>query len=96
MICMKDVLTVSFFCVDRQVSDMECDSVRLPVSDNVKGEFSGSYGIRKGHARAVFSLKAGKVILTSDGKTVFETDISDGFATVENNEVSITVNGMNE
>lgn len=93
---MKDILTVSFFSVDRQVSDIECDSVRLPVSDNMKGEFSGSYGVRKGHARAVFSLEAGKVILTSDGKTVFEADISDGFATVENNEVSITVNSMNE
>lgn len=93
---MNDVLTVSFFSVDRQVCGVECDSVRLPVSNNMKGEFSGSYGIRKGHARAVFSLKAGKVTLTSDGKTVFEADISDGFATVENNEVSITVNSLSE
>ncbi len=88
---MKDILTVRFFSVDRQIPDIECDSVRLPVSDNMKGGFSGSYGIRKGHARAVFSLKAGKVVLTSADKTVFSADISDGFATVENNEVCITV-----
>ena len=93
---MKDALTVKFFTINGQIPDMECDGVRLPISDNMKGEFSGSYGIRKGHARAVFSLKAGKVILTSDGKNVFETDISDGFATVENNEVIITVNSINE
>ena len=75
---------------------MECDSVRLPISDNVKGEFSGSYGIRKGHANAVFSLKAGKIKLTANEKTVFEADISDGFATVENNEVCITVSDVKE
>ena len=93
---MKDILTVKFFSADRHLPDMECDSVRLPVSDNIKGEFSGSYGIRKGHANAVFSLKAGKVILTSNEKTVFEADISDGFATVENNKVCITVDSVAE
>lgn len=93
---MSDVLTVKFFAVDRHVTDMECDSVRLPISDSIKGEFSGSYGIKKGHARAVFSLKAGKVILTSEGKSVFEADISEGFATVENNEVCITVSDVKE
>ncbi len=93
---MNDVLTVRFFSVNRRIPDMECESVRLPISDNIKGEFSGSYGIKKGHARAVFSLKAGKVILTQNGKTVFEADISDGFATVENNEVNITVDSVNE
>ena len=93
---MKDVLTVIFFTVGHQIPDMECDSVRLPVSNNMKGEFSGSYGIRKGHAKAVFSLKSGKVLLTANEKTVFEADISDGFATVENNEVCITVSDVKE
>ena len=91
---MKDVLTVKFFSIDRHIPDMECDSVCLPVSDSVSGEFSGSYGIRKGHANAVFSLKAGKVTLSSNGKAVFEADISDGFATIENNELCITVNSI--
>ncbi len=93
---MNDVLTVKFFTVDRPIPDKKCDSVRLPVSDNIKGEFSGSYGIKRGHARAIFSLKEGKVILTSNEKTVFEANISDGFATVENNEVCINVNSINE
>ena len=93
---MSDVLTVRFFTVDRRVPDVECESVRLPVSDNMKGDFFGSYGIRKGHARAVFSLKAGKVVLTSGDETVFEAEISDGFATVENNEVNITVDSVKD
>ena len=93
---MKDVLTVKIFTVGHRIPDMECDSVRLPISDNVKGEFSGSYGIRKGHANTVFSLKAGKIKLTANEKTVFEADISDGFATVENNVVCITVSDVKE
>jgi F0F1-type ATP synthase epsilon subunit len=91
---MKDVLTVKFFTADRRIPDMECESVRLPVSDNIKGGFSGSYGIRKGHARAIFSLKAGKVALISKESNVFEAEISEGFATVENNEVCIIVNSV--
>ena len=93
---MKDFLTVKFFTVGQQIPDMECDSVSFPFSDNLKGEFSGSCGIRKGHANAVFSLKAGKILLTANEKTVFEADISDGFATVENNEVCITVSDVKE
>lgn len=93
---MNDVLNVSFFSVEKQISDIKCESVRLPVADSVKGDFSGSYGIKKGHARAVFSLKEGTVILTSDDKTVLSVDISDGFATVSDNQVSITVDSLNE
>lgn len=93
---MENHLTVKFFTVDRRIPDMKCDSVRLPVSDNSKGEFSGSYGIKKGHARAVFSLEAGNVIVTADGEKIFSAHISDGFAIVENNEVRITVDKVEE
>ena len=88
---MENHLTVKFFTVDYKVPDIKCDSVCLPVSDNSKGEFSGSYGIKKGHAKAVFSLKAGKVVVKEDGEQIFSANISDGFAIVENNEVRITV-----
>lgn len=93
---MNDILTVKFFTVNSRVADIECDSVRLPVSDSVNGKFSGLYGIRKGHAKAVFSLKEGTVILSSNEKTVFQADISEGFATVENNTVCIAVNSISE
>ena len=93
---MENHLTVKFFTVDHQIPDMKCDSVCLPVSDNANGEFSGSYGIKKGHARTVFSLKSGKVTVTSDGEQIFTANISDGFAIVENNEVRITVDRVEE
>lgn len=93
---MKELLTVKFFSVENQAADVESDSVLLPVSDDINGGFSGSYGIRKGHAKAVFSLKAGKVVLSEKGKVIFSANISEGFATVENNVVCITVSSMDE
>ena len=93
---MNDVITVRFFSVNRNIPDIECDSVHLPVSDNMKGDFSGTYGIRKGHAKAVFSLKPGNVALFSKGKAIFSAEISDGFATIENNLLCITVSSLNE
>lgn len=93
---MENHLIVKFFTVDSQLSDIKCDSVLLPVSDNSKGEFSGCYGIKKGHANAVFSLKAGRVIVNSAGERVFSANISNGFAIVENNEVRITVDTVDE
>ncbi len=93
---MENHLIVKFFTVDHQISDMKCDSVCLPVSDNSKGEFSGFYGVKKGHAKSVFSLKAGKVTVNADGEQIFSADISDGFAIVENNEVRITVDRLEE
>ena len=93
---MKDSLTVKFFSVESQIPEMECDSLQLPIADNAKGEFSGSYGIRKGHANAVFSLKAGRVVLSEKGKVVLTVQISEGFATIENNLVCITVSSLSQ
>lgn len=93
---MENHITVKFFTVDRRIPDIKCDSVCIPVSDNSKGEFSGLYGIKKGHAKAVFSLKAGNVTVNADGEQIFSANISDGFAIVENNEVRITVDRVEE
>lgn len=93
---MNDKLTVNFYAVDRQLPAMECDSLRVPVSDSVNGDFSGYYGIRKGHTRAIISLKNGDVTINEGGKTIFTAEISDGFALVENNVVSITVDSVKE
>ncbi len=93
---MKDRLIVKFYSVDKHISPIECDSVRIPVSDSIKGAFSGTYGIKKGHANAVFSLKKGGVVVSDGGKTIFSAEISDGFAIVENNVISISVDEIIE
>ena len=93
---MKDCLTVKILTVDRQIPVMECDTVLLPVADSTNGEFSGCYGIKKGHARTVFSLKDGELVLSDSGKSVLEAHISGGFAIVDQNEVSIMVDKIEE
>ena len=91
MKCMKDGLTVRIVTVNHQIPDIQCDGVRVPISDSAKGDFSGYYGIKKGHAKAVFSLRAGKITLTKNENTIFTAEISDGFALIENNEVNVIV-----
>lgn len=96
MIYMKDLLSVKFFTVDRQIPVIECDSIRLPIADKLNGEFSGYYGIRKGHTKAVFALAEGEVTATVNDEKIFSAHISDGFAIVENNEINITVDKVTE
>ena len=63
------------------ISPIECDSVHLNISDDTKGKNGGNYGIRKGHAKALFSLDKGNVTATTPK----------GFATVDNDTVTVVV-----
>lgn len=91
---MKDILTVNIYTVQGSRQPIECDDIQIPVQDSANGSFSGSYGIRVGHAPAVFSVKAGVLRLSFNGKVLLESNISDGFATVENNKVCITIESI--
>lgn len=93
---MKDSLTLKIFTVDRQIEISDCDSIRLNIADDKKGRFSGSYGIKKGHARAVFSLCAGTVTAYKKDEPVFSAETSDGFGMVEDDTVSLTVDTVKE
>ncbi|MBR3815176.1 MAG: hypothetical protein IKJ27_00445 [Clostridia bacterium] len=73
---------------------MECDSVRFNIADGADGSFSGSYGIRSGHAKALFSLSEGKISVSLGGNEVFCAECSGGFAKVENNEVTAIVDSV--
>ncbi len=70
---------------------IECDSVHLNICDDIKGKNGGNYGIRKGHAKALFSLEKGNVIALLNGKTVYSATTTKGFATVDNNVVTVVV-----
>ena len=93
---MKDKLTFTLFTPECSFTPVECDSVKLPVADSVSGKFSGSYGIRKGHAKAVFSLGAGKITVRIKEKEIFFAECDGGFATVENDEVRVIADGVKE
>ncbi len=84
------------FSPHRQFAAIECDSVRLNIADSCDGKFSGSYGIRKGHADAIFSLCEGKISVSLEGKEIFSALCSEGFATVKNDEIRLTVNSAKE
>ena len=70
---------------------IECDSVHLNICEDIKGKNGGNYGIRKGHAKALFSLEKGDVTALLNGKTVYSATTTKGFATVDNNVVTVVV-----
>ena len=88
---MKNNLTFKLYTVDFQTPTIECDYVKLNISDDKNEKFSGSYGIKKGHTNAVFSLCDGTVNVYKDEKIIYSAKTSSGFAVIEDNEVCITV-----
>ena len=64
------------------ISPIECDSVHLNISDDVKGKNGGNYGIRKGHAKALFSLDKGNVTALLNGETVYAATTTNVFAII--------------
>lgn len=90
------MMKFTLFTPHRQLPSLECDSVRLPIADSVSGKFSGSYGIRKGHAKAIFSLAEGKITVSLNGQEIFIAHCDGGFASVDNDEIRVTADGIKE
>ncbi len=91
---MKDKLTFALFSPHCEFPSVECDSVKLSIADSLSGRFSGTYGIRKGHARAVLALAPGKISVFLEGREIFSAESQGGFATVENNAVRVICDGV--
>lgn len=91
---MTNKLSLQLFSPDQNRAPVQCDSIRLPIVEDEKGRFSGSYGIRPGHARAVLALGAGTVRAYAAEKEILSLQITGGFATVEQDTVQITVDGI--
>lgn len=70
---------------------LECDSVHLNVTNDSKDKKGGSYGIRKGHVKALLSLEKGNVTALLKGETVYSATTTKGFATVDNDVVTVVV-----
>ncbi len=68
-----------------------CDSIHLSVQDNQQGKGGGRYGIRAGHTQALLSVAPGKVEAFEKGKIIFQCHCGLGFATVENNQITLVV-----
>lgn len=75
---------------------IECDSVHLTIHDDCKGKNGGSYGIRKGHVKALIALEKGKTIALKDNKEIFSAETDTGFATVENDVITMVIDNYKE
>lgn len=82
-------LTLNVIMPTAKADTVICDSVRLEVCDGANGKGGGSYGIRKGHVKAVIALQKGKIQAFLKGERVFVAEAQDGFAEVDNNTVTI-------
>ena len=73
-----------------------CDSVHLNVSDNTQGQNGGSYGIRKGHVKALLSLSEGPLLAFLNGEQILSAKAGNGFASVEGDTVTVVVDNYND
>lgn len=84
-------LTLKIVTPEGALSPVACDSIRLTVSDDRKGKGGGSYGVRRGHTKALLALEEGEIRALLSGKTVFAGQSGRGFATVERDLVTAVV-----
>ncbi len=73
------------------LAPIECDSVHFTICDDSKGKSGGNYGIRKGHVKSLFSLEKGTITGLMSGKTVFSAKNGNGFATVDNDVITVVI-----
>ena len=64
------------------------------LCDDNNGEGGGSVGIRTGHIKSLMSIEKGKVTADLEGKEVFSCTTQGGFATVENDTVTVVTERM--
>jgi F-type H+-transporting ATPase subunit epsilon len=80
------VLTVRVIAPDKTVWDSSAEEVILPST-------TGQLGILSGHAPLLTALETGVMRVRSADKTWVPIALMGGFAEVENNEVTVLVNG---
>lgn len=78
------------------LAPVACDSVHLTICDDLQGRGGGSYGIRPGHAKALFALQPGCVRAFFAGRQVLAGQSGAGFATVEQNTVTVVTESFSK
>lgn len=80
----------------RSEGPLACDSVRLRTVDGQDGSGGGSYGVRQGHTPAVLALAEGRIEAFQDGRRILVRHTAGGFATVEDNLVTVATERFQE
>ena len=84
-------LTLSIVTLTGTSDPISCESIRLTVCDNANGKDGGSYGIRKGHVKALLALEAGTITAYENGTPILQAQTGKGFATVDQDTVTVVV-----
>lgn len=88
------MLTLRIISKEGSAGPVECDSVHLTVADDNMGRGGGSMGIRAGHIKSLISVDQGFVTAYLSGKEIFSCKTAGGFATVENDSVTVVTERM--
>ena len=88
------MLTLRIVSKEGVSSPVQCDSVHLTVTDDNNGCGGGSMGIRNGHIKSLISLDIGPVTAYLGGKEIFSSVADGGFATVEDDVVTVVTERM--
>lgn len=83
------MLTLKIVSKDGVRPPIECDSVHLTVADDNMGRGGGSMGIREGHIKSLICLEKGPVTAFIEGKETYSCITDGGFATVEEDVVTV-------
>ena len=75
---------------------IQCDSVHLTICDDLNGKGGGSCGIRAGHAKSLLTLDKGIIKAFLSGQNVLTGESDIGFATVEQNTVTVVTESFFE
>ena len=89
-----DKLTLKVVTPHGSKGPIHCDSIHFNIHDNKSGQGGGNYGIRTGQANSLFALKKGKLLAYHQHEIILQLNCENGFATVENDIVTVTVEGM--
>ena len=75
---------------------VSCDSIHLKICDDMNGKGGGSYGIKAGHTKSLLSLEKGVIEAFLMGEKILTGECDVGFATVNQNVVTVVVEGFFE
>ena len=90
----KEKLTLKVVLPEGILCQTECDRITLCIAEDKNGKGSGSYGIHKGHAKALLSLSKGRLEAFDGPQNVFSKQIGGGFASVENDLVTVVADSV--
>lgn len=91
-----DRLTLNIITPIKKTEPLHCDSIHLTVHDDKKGKGGGSYGIRAGEIKTLFAIDKGPLTAYHEGNVIFSCILHNGFATVIDNVVTVTVEDFEE